>query len=152
MKYTLIPLLTAALLACSDSKKTEAGGQADSTTVSYEQVAAESSAIINQLTNAAVEINRQTPMQIDAGTRLDSAHAASTTELQYFYTLTSVDRASVDAAKLEATTKPVLVQSIKTNPAMAELRDHSITMTYLYRDRSGQQVMRIEVGPAEYGK
>lgn len=144
-------LLTAALSACSSDKKTEQTGQADSaSTVTYEQVAAESAAVNDQLRNAVAEINRQCPMQVDAGTRLDSAHAVSRTELQYNYTLTALARADVDVAQLEATTKPMLIESVRTNPAMADLRDHSIMMTYLYRDRNGEQVMRLSIGPTEY--
>ncbi|CCH02778.1 hypothetical protein FAES_4779 [Fibrella aestuarina BUZ 2] len=144
------------IVACSEGKKAESTAQppTDSTsTAIYDQVAAESSAIADQLKNAAAEINRQCPIQVDAGTRLDSAHAVSTTELQYFYTLTAVVRADMpmDVAQLEAQTKPMLIESVKTNPAMAELRDHSVTMTYLYRDRTGEFVMRIPVGPTEYG-
>lgn len=144
-------------LACSDGKKAESTAQPPTDSVStaiYDQVAAESAAITDQLKQAAADINRQCPIQVDAGTRLDSAHAASTTELQYFYTLTALVRAdmTMDVAQLEAQTKPMLIESVKTNPAMAELRDHSVTMTYLYRDRTGEFVMRIPVGPAEYGK
>lgn len=157
MRRFLAPSLLLLVFACSDGTKTESATQPPADSVStkiYDQVAAESAAVTDQLQTAAAEINRQCPIQVDAGTRLDSAHAQSTTELQYFYTLTSMVRAdmAMDVAQLEAQTKPMLVESVKTNPAMAEMRDHSVTMTYLYRDRTGEFVMRIPIGPADYGK
>jgi hypothetical protein len=148
-------LLSGCCLACtSTDKTTSATQQPDSATVTYEQVAAESAAVLNQLTDAAAEVNRQCPVQVDAGTRLDSARAASATELQYFYTLTALDRNTMtaDIAQLEARTKPMLAEMVRTTPAMADLRAHSVTLTYLYRDRNGTPLMRIPIGPAEYGQ
>jgi hypothetical protein len=161
-RFTLRDALTAmagalfvGIGACSSPSKTSsATQQTDSTTtVTYEQVAAESAAVMEQLQKAAKEINRQCPLQVDAGTRLDSARATSATELQYFYTLTATDRAAmtVDIAQLEAQTKPMLVESVRTNQAMADLREHSVTLIYNYSDRVGTPVMRIPIGPAEYG-
>ncbi|HEX9956051.1 MAG TPA: hypothetical protein VGA96_02305 [Fibrella sp.] len=146
---TLITLLLTALLACSQEKKTEQ--TADSKpAVTYEQVEAESAAIMNQLHNAATEINSACPVQIDPGTRLDSAQVLSQTELQFNYTLTTASRDKLDIAQLEAVTKPALIESVKTNTAMTDLRDHSITMVYNYRDMNGEYLLKIPVTPADY--
>jgi hypothetical protein len=149
-------VLMAGCFACTSMEKTDSTTQrTDSVaTVIYEQVAAESAAVMDQLQKAAEEINRQCPVQVDTGTRLDSAQAMSATELQYFYTLTATDRATAnfDVAQLEVRTKPMLIESVRTNQAMADLREHSVTLIYTYRDRVGTPVMRIPVGPAEYGR
>lgn len=142
-------LLATALLACSGEKKADQTA-ADSTTVTYEQVAAESSAIVNQLRTAAAEINKSCPVQIDAVTRLDSAQALSGTELQYNYTLLTASRDQFDVAKLERTAKPALIEAVKTTPQMAQLREYSITMVYNYRDKDGQFLLKIPVTPADY--
>ena len=146
----LLLFLTATLSACSGEKTAQTA--ADSTTVTYEQVAAESAAVINQLRNAATEINRSCPVQVDAGTRLDSAQVLSDTELQYNYSLISATREEFDVAKLEAITKPMLIDAVKTNTALADLRDHSITIVYNYRDKDGQFLLKIPVTPSDYTK
>ncbi|HEY0109687.1 MAG TPA: hypothetical protein VGB67_08680 [Fibrella sp.] len=146
---TLITLLLTALLACSQEKKTEQTADSKSA-VTYEQVEAESAAIMNQLHNAATEINSACPVQIDPGTRLDSAQVLSQTELQFNYTLTTASRDKLDIAQLEAVTKPALIESVKTNTAMTDLRDHSITMVYNYRDMNGEYLLKIPVTPADY--
>jgi hypothetical protein len=143
------PLLTL-LLACSPEKKAEQ--TAADQPVSYEQVSAESAAVMNQLHTAAREINRACPVQINPETRLDSTQVLSATELQFNYTLTTASRSSLDLAQLEAITKPALIESVKTNTAMADLRDHSITMIYNYRDQDGDFLLKIPVTPADYAR
>jgi hypothetical protein len=81
-----------------------------------------------------------------------SDSASSGTTYEQVATESAAIADQLDVAKLEATTRPALIESVRTNAAMAELRDHSITMTYLYRDSNGEQVMRLSVGPAEYGR
>nr|ARK11204.1 hypothetical protein A6C57_13230 [Fibrella sp. ES10-3-2-2] len=148
MKPLLILSLTT-LLACSGEKKAEqAAGPEQS--VTYDQVAAESAAVMNQLHTAAREINSACPVQIDAATRLDSAQVLSETALQFNYTLTSSSRDEIDMTQLEANTKPGLIESVKTNSAMTDLRDHSITMVYNYRDKNGEFLLKIPVTPADY--
>lgn len=147
----LTALLVTGLLACSQEKKTEQPAQSQ-TVPTYEQVAAESAAIMNQLHTAANEINQVCPLQVDAATRLDSAQVLSETELQFNYTLTTASRDNVDLVQLQATTKPALIQSVKANSAMADLRDHSITMVYNYRDMNGEYLLKIPITPTDYAK
>ncbi len=149
MRTLIALLLTAGMMACS--QKAEQSKTAEQP-VTYEEVATESAAIMNQLHNAAKEINSACPIQIDAGTRLDSAHVLSETELQFNYTLINALREDYDLAQLEATTKPGLIESVKTNSAMANLREHSITMVYNYRDMNGEYLLKIPVTPADYAK
>ncbi|WP_375447922.1 hypothetical protein [uncultured Fibrella sp.] len=137
-------------LACSPEKKTEQNN-ADST-VSFDKVAAESAAVLNQLHNAAREINSACPVQIDPATRLDSAQVLSEAALQFNYTLITASRDDIDLQQLEVTTKPALIESVKTNSAMNDLRDHSITMVYNYRDRNGEYLLKIPVTPTDYAR
>lgn len=146
----LVTLFVVGLLACSPEKKAEQ--PTEGKPVSYEQVSAESAAVLDQLHRAAREINSACPVQIDAATRLDSAQVVSETVLQFNYTLTAASRDDVDLAQLEATTKPALIESVKTNSAMTDLRDHSITMVYNYRDRNGEYLLKIPVGPTDYAQ
>ncbi|MEZ0539481.1 hypothetical protein [Fibrella arboris] len=147
----LIPLLLFGLLACSGGKQTDQAN-ADSTTVSFDNVAAQSAAVLDQLHHAAREINSACPVQIDPATRLDSAQVLSEAALQFNYTLTTASRGEVDLVQLEATTKPALIESVKTNTAMNDLRDHSITMVYNYRDKNGEYLLKIPVTPTDYAR
>lgn len=150
MRLVTVLLLTG-VLACSQEKKTEQTADSQAPPA-YEQIAAESAAIMNQLHTAANEINQVCPLQVDAATRLDSAEVLSDTELQFNYTLTTASREDVDLTQLQATTKPALVQSVKANSALADLRDHSITMVYNYRDMNGEYLLRIPITPTDYAK
>ncbi|MEZ0484745.1 hypothetical protein [Fibrella aquatica] len=150
MKIALVALCLV-VLACSGEKKPEETTD-NEPAVTYEKVSEESAAVINQLNNAAREINSACPVQIDPATRLDSAQVLSGTELQFNYTLLTASRADFDVAALEATTKPGLIESVKTNTAMADLRDNSITMVYNYRDRNGEFLLKIPVTPLDYAQ
>lgn len=147
----LLALLFTGLIACSGEKQAEQA-TADSTVVTFDKVAAESAAVLDQLHNAAREINSACPVQIDPATRLDSAQVLSEAALQFNYTLITASRDEIDLAQLEATTKPALIESVKTNSAMTDLRDHSITMVYNYRDRNGEYLLKIPVTPTDYAR
>ena len=151
MKLLLVTLFFTTLMACSGRKQAEQA-TTDSATVSFEKVAAESAAVLDQLHNAAREINSACPVQIDPATRLDSAQVLSEAALQFNYTLITASRDNIDLQQLEATTKPALIESVKTNSAMTDLRDHSITMVYNYRDMNGEYLLKIPVTPTDYAR
>ena len=151
-RISLLLLIHATLfLACSGEKK-PAQKPVNEPAVTYDQVAAESAAVLNQLRDAAREINRACPVQIDPATRLDSAQVLSEAALQFNYTLTTSSRETIDKTQLEANTKPGLIESVKANRAMTDLRDHSITMVYYYRDKNGEFLLKIPITPADYAQ
>ena len=152
VKISFLLLTSVALFATCSGEKKPVQTTRPEPTVSYEQVAAESAAVLNQLRDAAREINSACPVQIDPTTRLDSAQVLSEAALQFNYTLTTSSREIINLTQLEATTKPGLIESVKANSSMTDLRDHSITMVYHYRDKNGDFLLKIPITPADYAR
>jgi len=88
-----------------------------------------------ELKNAAVELNKRTPMQIDQYTRLDSAASNGKKTFIYYYTLVEIEKSEVNLDTVNKYIRP---------------DDNKITLDYMYYDKNGNFVMEIEVNPDMY--
>ena len=101
--------------------------------------------------NAASEINKSCPMMVDKETRLDNTIALPENVFQYNYTLVNMEVATTDVNQLENYVKPILINTVKTNPDMKTNREHKTTMGYSYKDKNGIFLFKILVTPDLYG-
>jgi len=103
-----------------------------------------------QMKEAALELNKQLPMNIDDVTRLDSATVVSKSRFAYHYTLNNVAKSEVNLDTVAKYIKPGIIENIKTSPEMAPYRKNKITMDYVYYDKDGSLVTTISVTPDLY--
>ncbi len=104
------------------------------------------------LQEIANEMNKSTPMVIDKETQLDNVAALPENVFQYNYTLVNTEKSSIDADKMEKSIQPMILNTIKTNPEMKIYRDNKTTMAYSYKDKNGEFVLKILIGPDQYEK
>jgi len=106
----------------------------------------------SELKNAALELNKQTPMQIDEYSRLDSASTKGKTNFIYHYTLFHLKKSEVNLDTVNKYLRPSIVENIKNSPKLKVYRDNKITMDYKYYDKNGVFVTEISVTPELYEK
>ncbi|MDB5227187.1 MAG: hypothetical protein JWN78_1380 [Bacteroidota bacterium] len=102
------------------------------------------------LMQVASELNKSCPIMVDQETRLDNVVALPDKTFQYNYTLINMERQNVDINALEGYLKPVILNSIKTNPDMKPFRDQNTTIAYSYKDRKGVFLFKLLFTPMEY--
>jgi hypothetical protein len=103
-----------------------------------------------QLDAAVQEVNTQCPLMIDAQTRLDNAFRPEKNVFQYNYTLINLTKAELNVEELKGNLTPTMTNNVKTNPQLAFFRDNQITMSYYYKDKEGNFVMKIDITPDDY--
>ncbi len=103
-----------------------------------------------QMMNAASELNKTCPIMIDAETQLDNAVALPEKTFQYNYTLINRHKDSIDIVRLKEYLKPVILNTIKTNPDLKSFRDNNITMAYSYKDKNSNHILKLTFTPEQY--
>lgn len=104
----------------------------------------------SELKKAVVEINKQTPMSIDAYTRLDSVASKGKTNFIYYYTLIDLEKSEVNLDTVNKYIRPSIIENIKSSPDLKVYRDNNITMDYKYYDKNGTFALDIAVTPDLY--
>lgn len=104
------------------------------------------------LNEAASELNKSCPMMVDKITRLDNATVMPSNEFQYNYTLINAEEGDIDVKALEANLRPVLENTIHSNPDLRFFRDNHTIMSYVYNDKHGLFLLKISINPDEYSR
>lgn len=104
----------------------------------------------SELKSAALELNKQVPMQVDQFSRLDSASTKGQTNIIYHYTLIDLEKSEVNLDTVNKYIRQNLIENIKSSPELKVYRDNNITMDYKYYDKSGVFVTKISVTPELY--
>lgn len=103
-----------------------------------------------QMMSVASELNKTCPIMVDAETQLDNAVALPDKTFQYNYTLINMDKDSIDIVRLEEYLKPVILNTIKTNPDLKSFRDNNVTMSYNYKDKNSNHILKLTFTPEQY--
>lgn len=104
----------------------------------------------SELKHVASELNKQTPMQIDQFSRLDSASTKGKTNFIYHYTLIDMKKSDVNLDTVNKYIRPNIIENVKNSPDLKFYRDNNITMDYKYYDVNRNYVMEISVTPELY--
>ena len=99
---------------------------------------------------AANQLNESCPIIVDQDTRLDNAVVLPGNIFQYNYTMINSVKNEINIPELENYLEPLLINNVKTNPDLQIYRDNKVTMTYYYKDKFGEAVMKISVTPEKY--
>jgi hypothetical protein len=106
----------------------------------------------SELKNAAFELNKETPIQIDQYMRLDSASTKGKTNFIYYYTLLEVEKFEVNLDTVNKYLRPNIIENVKSNSELKVYRKNNITMDYNYYDKNGIFVTEISITPDLYKK
>jgi len=103
-----------------------------------------------QMMQVASELNKTCPIMVDTETQLDNAVALPEKTFQYNYTLINMYKDSIDIERLEEYLKPVILNTIKTNPDLKSFRDNNVVMSYNYKDKNSTHVLKLIFTPDQY--
>ncbi len=95
-------------------------------------------------------VNHRGPYMMDKSTRFDSAGIQQDKTVVYYYTLTDTDSAELTIDQLKISVRPILLERVKTDPAFEFLRKNNVTVGYLYRDKKGVEIIRLNFTAKEY--
>lgn len=103
-----------------------------------------------ELREVAMELNKQTPMQIDPFTRLDSAASKGKSNIMYYSTIIDMEKSEVNIDTINKYVRPGLIANVKNSPDLKSFRDNNITLDYKYYDKNREFVTEISVTPELY--
>ena len=105
---------------------------------------------VNPAERLATRINYKCPHMVDVDTRLDSVSIMPDSTFRYDYTLVNQDVETLDVVGLTAYIGNKLLETVSTTSTMKLHRDLRLRMMFYYRDRKGDYVTQIVIGPEHY--
>jgi hypothetical protein len=96
------------------------------------------------------EMNKHCPTMIDLETRLDQVNALADNTLHFNYTLIYRDKDSLAIDNLKTFMEPVILNKIKTSPALSKYLDKNLTWIYSYNDKNGDFIFKITYTPDKF--
>lgn len=96
------------------------------------------------------ELNKTCPTMVDAETRLDKVDALADNSLRFNYTLINRDKDSLAISNLKKFMEPVILNKIKTSPALSRYLNKNLTWIYSYNDKNGDFIFKITYTPKQF--
>ena len=106
----------------------------------------------SQLSELAIEINKDLPRIIDTETRLDSVTALPNKILQYNQTLINISIEEVNIDDFKTTMYRKVSEFLRTNPELKFLRDKKIGVVYQYSDKNSNEILSLVFEYRDYIK
>ncbi|MHC5057790.1 MAG: hypothetical protein ACYTKD_24225 [Planctomycetota bacterium] len=104
-----------------------------------------------RLAAEVAEASKQCPMKVDDETRLDGISAGPGMRIVYSYTAVTMAKADIaDIELFSANIREFLTKTVKTAPELRRNRERGVTFVYAYKDKNGEPLVNIEIGPADY--
>lgn len=97
---------------------------------------------------AASQVNKTCPMQVDAVTTVQSVEARKPRTMHYNMIVKLTDQVTEDAVKTNM--KPITVSQVKSNPATLIMRNMDVTFSYSYKTPEGKTIVEFSVTPEDY--
>jgi len=113
-----------------------------------------SASIRYDLLQAAIEINKNLPMQIDNNTTLESVGAdisGNNLIAIYYYKINSRRADEIDKQKFIDVMRPHLISNSCSEIKMIDFFKNGITVRYSYRDKFGKNILSLDVNPSNCG-
>jgi hypothetical protein len=96
------------------------------------------------------EMNKTCPTMVDAETRLDKVVASIDNSLQFNYTLIYRQKDSIAIGNLKNYMEPVILNKIKSTPALSKYLNKNLTWIYSYNDKNGDFIFKITYTPEQF--
>jgi hypothetical protein len=102
------------------------------------------------LATATSKLNRNCPEMIDPETRLDSVILSDESHLTYYYTLIGRETGTINEDAFRAYIFPSIINNVHVNTDLKMHRDSGVVIDFYYRDRNGEPITDISIGPDRY--
>ena len=118
--------------------------------VSIEYFYSKSVSIDEKLVLMANELNKKAPIVVDKDTRFDNVNALLDKTVQYNYTLINYLKKDIDINQLKINLRLPILNYIKTNPDLKFFTDNKVTMEYVYKDKVGVFLFKLQFKYNDY--
>jgi hypothetical protein len=99
------------------------------------------------LLNMSAELNKKMPVMADKETRCDSTSSGPGLRMNYYLTLVNGSRSDMDVPTFESMMREQIAAGYRTDPKFKEFREHKVAIHFIYRDKNGEQICDVGVGP-----
>lgn len=96
------------------------------------------------------QFNDKCPMMIDAETRMDGIEIKDGNTIKYKYTLINLLSKNVDTSAFNSNLRKEIVNTIKTNSELDELKRINSNFEYYYKDRENNFIYSFMISPNDY--
>jgi hypothetical protein len=106
-----------------------------------------------EITELVAKYNKNCPLKIQEGIRLDSVSLPDLTEekaVQYNLTLLNVDKKTAEIEVIQTEIEKSLISTAKANPGLQVFRDNDYTLIYSYKDKKNVFLFDVKILPDQY--
>lgn len=103
-----------------------------------------------EITEMVGKYNKNCPLTIQEGIRLDSVSLHEDKEVQYNLTLVKVEGKTADVDVIHEEIEKSLISTAKANPGLNVFRDNDYTLVYSYSDKNKVFLFEIKILPDQY--
>ncbi len=108
----------------------------------------------NEVNTEVVELvakyNKNCPLNIQEGIRLDSVSLPEERFVQYNLTLLNVAKETAEINVIKEEIEKSLISTAKANPGLQVFRDNDYTLIYSYSDKKKEFLFDVKILPDEY--
>lgn len=94
--------------------------------------------------------NKNCPLNIQEGIRLDSVSLHEEQVVQYNLTLLNVEKETAEVDVIKAEIEKSLLSTAKANPGLQVFRDNDYTLIYSYSDKKKVFLFTVKILPDQY--
>lgn len=108
----------------------------------------------NEVNTEVVELvakyNKNCPLNIQEGIRLDSVSLPEERFVQYNLTLLNVTKETAEINVIKEEIEKSLISTAKANPGLQVFRDNDYTLIYSYSDKKKEFLFTVKILPDQY--
>ncbi|MBF4493756.1 hypothetical protein IR010_14505 [Flavobacterium sp. MR2016-29] len=103
-----------------------------------------------EITELVGKYNKNCPLTIQQGIRLDSVNLPSEQVVQYNLTLMNVEKETAEINVIKKEIEKSLISTAKANPGLQVFRDNDYTLVYKYSDRKKASLFEVKILADQY--
>ena len=103
-----------------------------------------------EVTELIAKYNKNCPLTIQEGIRLDSVSLPEERTVQYNLTLLNVEKEKAEINIIQEEIEKSLISTAKANPGLQVFRDNDFSLIYNYYDKKKGALFKIRILPDQY--
>lgn len=104
----------------------------------------------SEIVELVAKYNKNCPLNIQEGIRLDSVSLHEKQVVQYNLTLINVEKTTAETDVIKAEIEKSLLSTAKANPGLQVFRDNDYTLIYSYSDKRKVFLFTVKILPDQY--
>lgn len=104
----------------------------------------------SEITELVGKYNKNCPLTIQEGIRLDSVSLPEKQVAQYNLTLVNVEKATAEVDVIKQEIEKSLISTAKANPGLQVFRDNDFILIYNYYDKKKVSLFNVKILPDQY--